>query len=79
MAQLDSKDSSRNLHANSAIDFLFCPHLMLHTCVQTFNDIFDKKLTWNWMSRQLKGYRSRLGLHNFFLGKHRRGLDRGTP
>ena len=55
MAQLDSKDSSRNLHANSAIDFLFCPHLMLHTYVQTFNDVFDKKIDMELDIQTIKG------------------------
>jgi len=40
MAQLDSKDSSRNLHANCIIGFLFCLHLILRTCVQTFDVMF---------------------------------------
>ena len=44
--QLDSKDSSRNLHANCAIGFLFCPHLILHACVQTFDVTFLAKIFW---------------------------------
>lgn len=43
MAQLASKDLSRNLYANYAIDFC-CPHLILHACVQ----IFDIKFTAIW-------------------------------
>ena len=44
--QLGLKDSSRNLHANCAIDF-FCPHLRLCACVQIFDVIFLVKNFWN--------------------------------
>ena len=46
MARLGSKDSSRNLHANYAIGFLFYLHLMVHVCVQTFNVMFMAKKFW---------------------------------
>ena len=47
MAQLGSKNSSRNLHMNYAIGFFFCPHLILHACVQTFDVIFCGKIFFN--------------------------------
>ncbi len=40
MAELGSKDSSRNLQVNCAIVF-FRVHLMFHTCVQIF-DVTEK-------------------------------------
>ena len=42
IAQLGSKDSSRNLHANCATGF-FRPHLMLYVCVQIFDVTFFAK------------------------------------
>ena len=47
MAQLDSKGSSRNLHANCVIGFLFYSHLILYVCVQTFDVIFFFKFFLN--------------------------------
>jgi len=42
MAQLGSKDSSRNLHMNCTIGY-FCPYLILRECVQTFEVKFLAK------------------------------------
>ena len=43
MTQLGSKDSSRNLHANCAISFLFCSHLILHALSKHLMWLFAKK------------------------------------
>ena len=46
MAQLGSKDSSRNLHVNCTINF-FYPYLILYTYIQTFDVIFLAKNFWD--------------------------------
>ena len=53
MAQLDSKDSSRNLHTNCAIVF-FRPCLMLHACIQIFDVKFLAKIFWNLNTANVK-------------------------
>ena len=59
MAQLGSKNSSRNLHMNYAIGFFFCPHLILHVCVQTFDVTFLAKNFWD-LNKANRYYRKEL-------------------
>jgi hypothetical protein len=48
MDQLGSKDSSRHLQTNYAINYLFYLHLMLHTYVERFDVMSERENIFGW-------------------------------